>query len=155
MYNDTITLFNRVPNRVHGDRWYPTVIHGVDVNMDRAAIIKAMKQDTGDSVKLHVKYTKDADGMLIGGKRYALPKEYSKVAEPQNYITFKSGKNFDFFYVGEWANENPIDDEDYAGSNTPYDGFYDYMNSEYDNVFAITTVSGAYSVIPHFEILGK
>jgi hypothetical protein len=29
------------------------------------------------------------------------------------------------------------------------------MNKNYDFVFAISSVGGPYSVIPHFEILGK
>ena len=151
MYKDTITLFNRYPSKVNGDKWYPTILHGVDVTMDRAALIKTMGIDTSDTVSLHVKYTKDNTGILIGDKRYVLPKEYVKVS-PENvaeYITFKSGKEFDFFYVGEWADENPIMDDDYPK------GFYNHMNSEYDNVFTITSASGDYELIPHFEILGK
>lgn len=152
MYNDTITLFNRYPNRTTGDKWYPTVIQGVDLNMDRAALIKTMGIDSSDTVSLHIKYSRDTENnILIGDKKYVLPKEYMTVSidEISDYITFKSGKEFDFFFVGEWADSEPILDDDYRN------GFYDHMNSEYDNVFAISTASGAYDLIPHFEILGK
>lgn len=150
MYKDTITLFNRCPNRINGDRWYPVVIHDVDVITDKASIVKAMGVDTGDNTKLHIKYSVDNDRIIVAEKTYILPKEYTKMspAEVENFITFKSGKDFDFFYVGEWQGNEPIADDDYN------DGFYDYMNSEYDNVYAITTV-GKYSLLPHFEILGK
>lgn len=151
MYRGTITLFNRYPSKALGDKWYPTVIHGVDVNIDRAALIKSMGTDSGDSVSLHIKYTKANDAIMIAGKQYILPKEYCKIAPDYvgEYITFNSGKDFDFFYVGEWDSTEPIDDEAHR------QGFYDYMNKEYDNVFAISSASGAYDLIPHFEILGK
>lgn len=151
MYNDTITLFNRYPSRTQGDRWFPTVIHGVDVNMDRAKLIKTMGIDTSDTVSLHIKCRKDSEGVHVGDKQYLLPKEYIKqpLDSVNQYLTFKSGKEFDFFYVGEWKDTNVILDDDYR------DGFYNHMNSEYDNVFVISTSSGAYDLIPHFEILGK
>lgn len=152
MYNDTITLFNRYPSKTQGDKWFPVVLHGVDVNMDRAALIKTMGIDSSDTVSLHIKCSRDSQGQVfIGDKQYLLPKEYIKqpLENLGNYITFKSGKEFDFFYVGEWADSEPILDDDYRN------GFYDHMNSEYDNVFAISTASGAYDLIPHFEILGK
>ena len=41
-----------------------------------------------------------------------------------------------------------INDEDYA------EGFYSYMNRNYDGVFAVTNTA-MYSLIPHFEIGGK
>lgn len=152
MYKDTITLFNRYPNRASGTKWQPVVLHEVDVNMDRAALIRAMGTDTADSVRLHVKYHKDRRGkVIIGDKEYLLPKEYIRqpLESLEDYITFKSGKEFDFFYYGEWDNTTLINDDDYT------DGFYNYMNSEYDNVFTISSASGTYNLIPHFEILGK
>ena len=151
MYNDTITLFNRYPSKTLGDTWYPTVLSGVDVNMDRAALIKTMGVDINDTVRLHVKYSKGDDGITVGTKKYVLPKDYAKVSVETitDYLTFKSGNEFDFFYVGEWADETPISDTDYKK------GFYNYMNTEYDNVFAISSASGAYDLIQHFEILGK
>lgn len=50
--------------------------------------------------------------------------------------------------LGEWDG-GTVNDEDYR------DGFYHYMNAAKDFVFKITSVGGPYTVIPHFEILGK
>ena len=62
-------------------------------------------------------------------------------------IKNKKREKFDFFYLGEYS-EEPISDEDYM------EGFYDYMNSTFDGVFAITSVAKL-DLIPHFEITGK
>ena len=152
MYNNTITLFNRLSNRTTGDTWYPTVITGVDVNLDRAQIVATMGAESTDSVSLHIKYTKDNDGnIVVGGKIYKLPKEWAHLSTEDlpDHITFKSGNDFDFFYVGEWSDTAPIADSSYRN------GFYDHMNKNYDNVFSITMASGAYDLIQHFELLGK
>lgn len=61
-------------------------------------------------------------------------------------ITFSAED--DFFWEGEW-NKGVVNDDDYRG------GFYQYMNENKDNVFKITSVGGPYTLIPHFEILGK
>lgn len=61
-------------------------------------------------------------------------------------ITFSTES--DFFWEGEW-DKGVVNDEDYRG------GFYQYMNENKDNVFKITSVGGPYTLIPHFEILGK
>ena len=65
-------------------------------------------------------------------------------------ITFNPAT--DFFWKSEWTGERPVNDADYAGRLS--EGFYAYMNREYDFVFLITTAGGPYTVIPHFEILG-
>lgn len=88
-------------------------------------------------------------GDMIAGKSYLTPKAWDRQTNdllPQT-ITFTPGEKFDFFYVGEWT-EDPIADDDYEN------GFYDYMNSTYDGVYAVTSVSKL-GVIPHFEITGK
>ena len=54
----------------------------------------------------------------------------------------------DFFWQGEWTG-GMVTEGDYRN------GFYQYMNSNRDNVYKITSVGGPYTVIPHFEILGK
>jgi hypothetical protein len=64
-------------------------------------------------------------------------------------LTFSDGQEFDFFIAGEWGDGSPISDDAYG-----IDGFYNYMNRTFDNVFAITSVGGPYTVIPHFEITG-
>ncbi len=149
MYNDTITLFNRYANR-EGDTWYPTVIKGVNLNIDRAAIIAKYGAQSADSVVLNIRYKIDGENKMIADKPWLPPKQWAELTNDElgDALTFSSGTLFDFFYVGEWPNTEPVIDTEYSS------GFYSYMNKEYDNVFAITSV-GLYSVIPHFEILGK
>ena len=149
MYNDTITLFNRYANR-SGDVWFPTVIHGVNLNIDRAAIVAKYGAQSADSVVLNVRYSFAGDNKIVAGKPWLPPKEWAELINDElgAALTFKGGTVFDFFYVGEWPDSKPIADTEYNG------GFYTYVNQEYDNVFAITSV-GLYTLIPHFEILGK
>ena len=137
MYKDTVTIFNRL-RRNGTDTWYPTVLHGVDLNVDSAAIRKAYGADSNDRAKLHIAY---ANGIVIGGKQYYLPENWTG-----DGITFHDGDLFDFFWEGEWTGGN-VNDEDYR------DGFFNYMKKNHDMVFAITSIA-RYSVIPHFEIMG-
>lgn len=158
MYADTITLFNRYSSSL-GDVWYPTVLHNVDFNADKAAIIAKYGAESQDTAKLHVRYTIDNDSILIptdgiNSKPYLLPKEWEQQSNddlPES-ITFTAGQDFDFFWHGEWSDTTPIADSDYeTGSDS---GFYDYMNRSYDEVFVITSVA-QYSVIPHFEVMAQ
>ena len=169
MYKDTVTIFNRL--RSNGtDTWFPTVIEGVDLNVDASAIRKQYGADSNDRAKLHIKYNLFSEndevdrghvdyivlghyGIEIAGKKYFLPKSWDGTG-----ITFHDGDLFDFFWEGEWAGVTEtvngvqvvtwnVNDEDYK------DGFYNYMRKNHDMVFAITSVA-RYSVIPHFEIMG-
>lgn len=149
MYNDIVTVFNRKIDDT-GDYWYPTVLHNVHVNVDRAAMLAKYGETSADSAALNVRYQLRDGAKIIEEKRWLLPKEWEKQGNPSEYITFKSGDTFDFFIVGEWASVNPINNDEYADLN----GFYNYLNKTYDYVFAISSV-GEYSVIPHFEILGR
>lgn len=118
---------------------------------------------------------KGADGGIVQKKWYE-PKAWRKLAElidstavagfatagvaaagetdvvHGNLITFAFGDTeaFDFFMEGVYENvEEPILDADYERR-----GFYNYMNANYDNVFAITSVA-KYNLIPHFEIMAR
>ena len=151
MYKDTVTLFNRYTTTDRKIVWYPTVLRGVNLNVDKASIVAKYGSNSQDNAVLNVKYHSGDDAVMVGDKRYLLPKEWSKQTEDAlaESLTFTTGKEeFDFFYEGEWDREEPILDEDYTS------GFYSYMNNNYDNVFAITSVS-RFSVIPHFEVVGK
>ena len=150
MYNDTITIFNRKIDD-NGDYWFPTVLHNVHLNTDRAAILARYGENTQDSASLNVKYRFEDGVKKIEGKTWVPPKEFDKLDNVSEHITFKSGDTFDFFIKGEWGSVNPVNNDEYADLN----GFYNYMNKEYDFVFAISSVGGPYSVIPHFEILGR
>lgn len=151
MYRDTVTLFNRYTTKDRKIIWYPTVLSGVNLNVDKASIVAKYGSNSQDNAILNVKYHSGDDTVMVGDKRYLLPKEWNKQTEDvlAESLTFTTGKEeFDFFYEGEWESEEPILNEDYTS------GFYSYMNNNYDNVFAITSVS-RFSVIPHFEVVGK
>lgn len=146
MHRDTITLFNRKPGeRGQGDTWYPTVIKGVNLNIDRAAIQAKYGAESQDNAVLHIRCQRDGKNIMVGGKPWMPPKEWDKT---EDSITFASGTNFDFFWCGEWDG-GIVTDADYLD-----EGFYGYLNRTRDYVFAITSVA-MYSVIPHFEIMGK
>ena len=151
MYKDTVTLFNRYTTKDRKIIWCPTVLRGVNLNVDRASIVAKYGSGSQDNAVLNVKYHSGDDAVMVGDKKYLLPKEWSKqeadsLAESVTFAT--DTQEFDFFYAGEWESDEPILDEDYTS------GFYSYMNKNYDNAFAITSVS-KYSVIPHFEVVGK
>lgn len=152
MYNDTITLFNAYKDKTKAVHWYPSVLHNVKRNMDKAAIIAKYGAESQDKAVLNVRYQIVDGNKMIGDKKWLPPKEWSRQATEflADSITFADGQNFDFFYVGDWGSEEPIADDAYG-----VDGFYNYMNKQYDYVFAVSSVGGPYSVIPHFEILGK
>ena len=150
MYKDTITLFNRKEGD-KGDTWYPTVLHNVHLHMDRAAILAKYGADSADNAVLNVRYTQDGDKKVVGAKPWLSPKLWDKLLEPEKALTFRPGAQFDFFWLGDWGNEEPVYDADYFSDTD----FYTYMNCTHDCVFAISSVGGPYSLIPHFEIMGK
>ena len=150
MYRDTITLFNRYESRL-GDMWFPTVLNGVNLNIDRASIVARMGAESQDRVIVNVRYMNIDGKKMIEGKEYLTPKIWDAqvVEELPNTLTFTpDSEKFDFFLVGEYDDSQPINDDDYP------DGFFDYISNQFDYVFAITSVS-EFSVIPHFELTGK
>ena len=149
MYADTITLFNRYDNGTD-DIWLPTVLHNVDLNIDKAAILAKYGENATDNARLHIRCEIDDGAVSVGGKDYMPPKQWKAQtqSEAAASLTFTSGSSFDFFIVGEWEGSEPISDADYI------DGFYNFANNIYDFCFAITSVA-LYSVIPHFEIMAK
>ena len=150
MYRDTITLFNRYESRL-GDMWFPTVLNGVNLNIDRASVVARMGAESNDKVIVNIRYMNINGVKTIEGKEYKTPKIWDGqvVEELPNTLTFTTDPDkFDFFVVGEYGDGQPINDDDYP------DGFFDYMSNAFDYVFAITSVS-EFSVIPHFEITGK
>ena len=150
MYKDVITIFNRKEGD-EGDTWYPTVIRNVQLNMDRAAILAKYGAQSSDSAVLNVRYKKDGEKIIIAGKRWLPPKQWESQLDHSEAVTFTTGDRFDFFWLGDWGSEDPVQDADYFADTD----FYTYMNRTHDYVFAVSSVGGPYSVIPHFEILGK
>lgn len=148
MYRDTVTLFN-----LHDGVWRASVLRGVDLNADRAALIAKYGADCKDRARLHIRFQPAADGTAVvasGEDSYTVktPREY---AGEERTITFRpayTGEVLDFFLDGEWDGETDIADADYEA------GFYDHMNGTRDGVYTITEAA-RYSVIPHFEIIGR
>lgn len=152
MYNDTVTLFNRYQRR-GGDIWYPTILRGVHVNIDKAAIIAKYGAESKDNASLHVRFSVENGQKMVAGKIWLPPKSWEMQTNdmlPQT-ITFSGGTAFDFFCLGEWDDSEPISDSDYSSDA----GFYGLLNGSRDYVFAVSSVGGPYSVIPHFEIMGR
>lgn len=151
MYDKTVTVFNKYTDQTGNMHWYPHVLHGVDLIIDKAANIAKTGLDSADTSNLHVKYSLKDGKKMIGDKPYLSPKEWEKQPNDEltGSITFAPG---DFFIEGEYP-EEPVLDSDYA--NRVDGGFYDYLNKRRDYVFLITTVGGPYTLIPHFEIGGK
>ena len=149
MYKDTVTVFNRYVDSFKNTIWYPHVISGVNLIVDKAVITAKYGDVSKDNAVMNVKYRFVDGNIMIGYKPYLPPKEWwnqtnDKLSET---ITFSnSGTNFDFFMLGDYGSEEPILDE--------YGDFYSEIQKRYDYVFAITSVA-KYSVIPHFEITGK
>ena len=158
MYQDVVTLFNFYPSNL-GDIWYPSVLRGVYLNMDKASIIAKYGPESTDNASLHVKYSLEDEKKMIGDKIWLPPIEWDAQTNDKlsTSLTFtdsptQEGDMADFFWFGEWPDEEPISDEE---GDWVREGFYSYMNRRYDYVFTITSVGGPYSVIPHFEILAK
>ena len=149
MFTDTITVFNSYVDSLKNVTWYPTVIHGVNLLIDKAAIVAKYGAESKDNALLNIHYQTVNGQIMIDGKLYLPPKEWERQTNDKlaESITFTSGTDFDFFMLGEYPTTNPIADDDYV------DGFYNHVNDEYDYVFAVTSVA-KYTAIPHFEIMG-
>lgn len=156
MYSDFVTIFNSYESPTTGEIfWYPHSLQMCDLITDRGAIIKKYGADSTDTAQLHVRwYDADAGDICVlrsnGDYLPYLPsKEWKKQTNDKlsESITFSDK---DFFCKGIWiGSDAPISDDDYRG------GFYQHVNNLNDNVFKVSSVGGPYTVIPHFEILGK
>lgn len=150
MYNKVVTIFNKYTDQTGEIYWYPHVLSGVDLIIDKAANVAKTGLDSADTANLHIKYHSGDNAVMVGALPWLPPREWEKQTNDElpESITFDSG---DFFMEGEYATD-PIKDSDYA--DRVNGGFYDYMNKQYDYVFLITNVGGPYTLIPHFEIGG-
>ena len=150
MYDKTVTVFNKYEDQTGEIYWYPHVLSGVDLIVDKAANIAKTGLDSADTAKLHVRYHSGNNAVMVGNLPWLPPKEWEQQPndELSESITFDSG---DFFMEGEYSTEM-IKDSDYT--DRVNGGFYDYINKRHDYVFLITNVGGPYTLIPHFEIGG-
>ena len=137
MFSKTITLYS-----LHNDVWYPTVLHGCSLVVDKSARQAQTGLENEDKAILHIpKKSITAAGVEVVG-----PKEYNSLPSPTGYITFQEGSGF--FIEGE-SDYSIVNDDDYIS------GYYDYLNKSMDGVYLITSASSEYSLIPHYEITGK
>lgn len=157
MHSDTVTIFNFYESNTAAI-WYPHVLSGVHLETDRGRIMKLYGPDSTDNAQLHIPFVdKDRKRVVVDASGKELPwlppKEWRKQVNDllDDSITFNP--TTDFFMAGAWDGEGPVDDADYTDRR--YEGFYAFMNAEKDFVYLISSVSGPYKVIPHFEILGK
>ncbi|SET71122.1 hypothetical protein SAMN05443270_1070 [Lacrimispora sphenoides] len=147
MYTDTVTIFNKLQTG-QVITWYPTVLHNVDLNVDKGANVTKTGLESADTAKLHIRYTLVDGAITIAGKPYKRPKEWATQIEAEiaASLTFTGGT--DFFIRGEYPG-TVINDAEYKKD------FKDYITKTRDDVYLITTVGGPYKLIPHFEIGGK
>jgi len=152
MYNDTITLFNRV-RTAQGDTWRATVLTNVNLVLDKAAVIETYGESSQDNAVLNVRLYNTGGTLWIMSDGvsfvYVPPKEYQRLEDKTGYLTFTPGNGFDFFWRGIWTGGSVIADENYGDMS-----FYDWMTVNYDHVYAVTSVSEL-SVIPHLEITAR
>ena len=78
MYSKTITVFNKYTNQKDEIFWYPTVIKGVQLIVDKSANIEKTGLDTADTATLHVLYRIASDEKVVAGKKYLEPKKWAK-----------------------------------------------------------------------------
>lgn len=153
MYDKTVTVFNFYSSKTAGlSYWYPHILSCVDLITDHGAMLKKYGPDSTDNAALHIAYTPDWDKVTVQRSDGAAvpwlpPKAWAAQVNDDLPGSITFGPE-DFFWQGEWTGGMVVDD-DYRN------GFYQYMNSNRDNVYKITSVGGPYTVIPHFEILGK
>lgn len=153
LYKQTVTVFNRVKSSYGDDvLWYATVIEGVHLIVDKSSAWTTQGEKASDNAKLHIRYRTENGNVIVAGKPWYEPKAWRALTIPEDAVTFNYGdaELFDFFMEGAFDEcASPISDEQFGRK-----GFYAYMNSKYDNVFAITSVSKK-NLIPHFEISGR
>lgn len=149
MYSDSVTVFTRYEDSFGDITWYPTVIHGVNLMIDKAAIVAKYGAESKDNAMLNIRYQMVDGQVMVADKPYFPPKEWERQTNDKLplSITFSFGTEYDFFMLGDYGSTEPIKDEDFKG-------FFSYIKKEYDYVFAITSVA-KYTAIPHFEIMGK
>ena len=146
MYNETITLFNRLGSRKEGDKWYAHTLHHCCVYRDRAAVVAQMGENSTDNVSIHILITK---GCSASGYKYLQPIQWIESNDHEGTFTVKGGNDLDRICVGTWA-DTSVNDMDYP------EGFLHYMQTHYDNVYSVSSCSDySRSILPHLEVMGR
>lgn len=164
LYNQTITLFNRIPGKEDETAiWIPTIIDGVHLVSKKSSDWYGSGSPGSNDTKLNILYKKvDGDILVkcrdindpccVFYKKWYNRREWWKLSGAEDGLTFSYGENneFDFFIEGVFVDFcSPIRESDFERI-----GFYNYMVSEYEDVYAINSVQ-RFSLIPHFEITAK
>ena len=69
LYKDTVTIFNRVRDAYGEDvLWYPTVIEGVHLIIDKSSSWTSQGEKSSDNARLHIRYSAKGGKVLVGGK---------------------------------------------------------------------------------------
>lgn len=138
--NKTVTLFNRSVNpETEEERYYPTLLEGVDLVETKGANVSKSGMDSADAVKLYIDFANLGKTL----KPYLPPKAWDVLPEEekQNYITFHSTE--DFFVKG-----------DRTDVELPEENAYEWMHETFDDVYKVTTVDKYEDILPHFEVGG-
>jgi len=151
LYKQTVTLFNRITDAEGEILWYPTVLRGVHLIDSHASTWNNQGGASNDNAELRVMYQIKNGIIMVAGKPYYPPKEYRRLSEPHEAITFAFGHSddCDFFMEGVFDFDGAISDDAYDRH-----GFYNYMNKAYDNVYSITGAT-KYNLIPHFSVTAR
>ena len=149
MYSDKVTIFNRSGSEKKGFTWFPTVLDSVDVTVDKGANQQKTGIEKADSAKLHIRYFKTVESIVVSGKKYITPKLWERQDKSEKAATITFNEGVDFFMIGEYP-ETPIEEDEGSLSG----GVFDTFNRNLDGVYKITTVGGPYKLIPHFELGG-
>lgn len=145
MHTDTVTVFNKRMAE-SGDTWYPAVISGVHLEVNKAANQAKTGLENADTAALNIRYVTSDEKIMIGDRQYYQPKAWAALPDPMGTVTFVDGESF--FIRGEYS-EAPINDDQYR------DGLEAYMRKTVDDCYKISSVGGPYRLIPHFEIGGR
>lgn len=149
MWRDTIVVFcKRVSNS--GDMWFPYYIKGVDVNTDASWLMRNYGEEMAANINLHIPCAIKDDVISIANYTYLKPKEWATKGtdEKADYITFDGGLDNCIVLHGDYDFPEPIMDDDYR------QGFFQYLKNNYDGVYQIISAR-MYSMIPHFELVGR
>ena len=78
MYDKTVTVFNKYEDQTGEIYWYPHVLSGVDLIVDKAANIAKTGLDSADTAKLHIKFHIADGNKMVGNLPWLPPKEWEQ-----------------------------------------------------------------------------
>lgn len=148
MYEDVVTVFDRRTDRDGRILWYPTVIEGTQLSEQFAAGEAGYGRGRDGRAAVLIPYSRLDGAPVVAGKVVLPPKLWQRAEQPEMYLTFTGGEDFDFFMSGDWQSTEPVDDGAFP------EGFYAHMARARDDVYAVTVVC-RYNALPHYEITGR